>query len=381
MLNLKGIIALTGIAVLLAGCSGNGDEIEPSPLVKFDAVKKVNVLWSKDIGSSFGDKYHQLTPGITGSSIIVSDTKGNVSSYDLKTGKQRWDRSLDVSISGGVGAGGGTDTAVVTTYTGDVIALSADSGEINWQVAVGGEVVSQAQLNKNLVVVQLVTGDVIALDRASGEQRWVYTSNQPNLTLRGTSSPLVALDATLVGLDNGKFVAIDNANGAVIWQHRINIARGKSDIERLTDVDGKPILYKNVIYIPGYRGNLAAINPFNAQVLWRKPFSSYRGLAASNNTIYLSADNDVVHGVDSQSAAEIWRQDLLLNRAITSPVTLADQVVVGDNQGYLHFLSQDDGQFDARYKLGGALVGDMLVQDNILYVLSNNGRLTALTVK
>ena len=379
MFGFKKIIATAGVALVLAGCSSTGDEIKPSALVKFSAEKNIKVLWSKDIGTSFGDKYHQLTPGVAGKSIIVTDVSGKVSSYDLKTGATLWSTDLDVSIGSGVGAN--ASTAIVSTYSGDVIALDTDTGEIRWQVPVGGEVVSKAQLNTEITVLRMINGDIVALDLATGEQRWVYASNQPNLTLRGTTSPMVALDATLTGLDNGKFVALDNANGDILWQKRISVAKGKSDIERLTDIDGMPVLYKNVIYIPSYRGNLTAINPFTAEVVWRKPYSTYRGLAAGNNTIYLSADNDVVHAVDAQSATEVWRQDLLLNRSVTSPATLSGQVVVGDTQGYLHFLAQEDGRFVARYKVGGALVGDLLVKNKVLYALSNNGRLTAMTVE
>ena len=378
-MNIKRIIAIASTALFIAGCSSNGEEIEPSPLVKINAENKISVLWSKDIGSSFGDKYHQLTPGVVGKSIIVTDTQGQVSSYDLDTGKSLWKTDLDVAISSGVGAGAGT--AVVTTYTGDVIALSSIDGAIKWQVPIDGEVVAQPQMNSDIVVVQMVTGNIIALDINSGEQRWVFTSNQPNLTLRGTSSPLVALDATLTGLDNGKFVALDNKSGNILWQERISVPSGKSDIERLTDIDGKPMLYQNVIYIPSYNGNLTAINPFNAQVLWRKPYSTYRGLAGGNGNVYLSSSNDIVHGLDARSAAEIWRQDLLLNRTLTSPVSVNNTVAVGDKEGYVHFLAQNDGRFVARYKIGSALIGDMLVKDDVLYVLSNNGRLSALSIK
>ena len=379
MLSFTKVVALTAVVTFLAGCAGNGDDIKPSPLVKIASERTVNTLWSKSIGSSFGDKYHQLTPAVVGESIFVSDTKGKVSSYSTANGKLQWSQSLDVAISSGVGASEGM--VVVATYSGDVIALSPENGDILWQVPVGGEVVSQAQLNRQIVVVQLVTGDVVALDRLSGEQRWVYTSNQPSLTLRGTSSPLVAVDATLVGLDNGKYIALDNEDGHLLWQQRVAISKCKSDIERLTDIDGKSILYKKVIYIPSYRGNLTAINPFNAQVLWRKPYSSYRGLAAANNTLFLSSAEDVVHAVDTKTAAEIWRQDLLLNRRLNSPVTMLGTVAVGDKQGYIHFLAQDDGRFIARHKIGAALIGDMLVKDNVLYVLSNNVRLTALSFK
>ena len=378
MLSFKKVVTLFTVLTLV-GCAGNGEEIEPSPLVKIQSEKSVKTIWSNNIGSSFGEKYHQLTPSIAGTSIFATDTDGEVSSYDTKSGKKNWSVDLDTSISSGVGSGEGV--VVVVSYSGDVYALSSDNGEILWQVPVGGEVVSQAQLNRKLVVLQLVTGDVVALDKLTGEQRWVFTSNQPNLTLRGTSSPLVAQDATLVGLDNGKYTALDNDSGRVLWQHRISIAKGKSDIERLTDIDGKAVLYKKVIYIPSYRGNLTALNPFNAKVLWRKPYSSYRGLAAANNTLFLSSDKDVVHAADTQTAAEIWRQDLLLNREITSPAAILGTVAVGDKQGYIHFLAQDDGRFIARHKVGGALIGDMLVKDDVLYALSNNGRLTAMRIE
>lgn len=379
MVGLSRLIVLVSAVITLAGCSSTGDEIKPSALVSFKPEKSIKVLWSKNIGTNFGDKYHQLTPSVSGNSVVVTDVAGKVSSYDLQTGSLAWEKDLDVAISSGVGSS--PTTVVVSTYSGDVIALEADSGNVRWQVPVGGEVAAPAQLNQQLVVLRMVNGDVLALDLMSGEQLWVYASNQPNLTLRGTTSPMVALDATLTGLDNGKFVAIDNNNGDILWQHRISIAKGKSDIERLTDIDGKPILYKNIVYVPSYRGNLTAINPFNAEIVWRRPYSTYRGLAAGNNSIFLSADNDVVHGIDAQSAAEIWRQDLLLNRSITSPTSISDQVVVGDKQGYLHFMSQEDGHFVARFKVGGALVGDLLVKDETLYALSNNGRLTAMTVE
>lgn len=364
---------------VLAGCGGSGDEIEPNELVSFTSEKSINVVWSKNIGSNLGDKYHQLTPSIAGDAIFVTDREGNVSSYETVTGKLKWSVSLNIDVNSGIGAGEGK--VLLTTTDGEVIALDSNTGESLWQAALNAEAVSPPQMNKEITVLQLVSGDIVALELATGEQRWVFTSKQPALTLRGNSSPLVALDATLAGLDNGKFVAIDNISGDVLWQQRVNIPKGKSDIERLTDLDGRPILYKNVIYISGYRGNLTAINPFNAQVLWRKPYSSYRGLAAANDNIYLSADNDVVHAIDTGSASEVWRQDQLLNRMLTSPSVLSDTVVVGDKQGYLHFLSPEDGRFVARYNIGDAILGDMLVKDNVLYTLSNSGKLSAITLK
>ncbi|MGB1237261.1 MAG: outer membrane protein assembly factor BamB [Pseudomonadales bacterium] len=372
-------LTVAALGAVLVGCGSSVEEVEPNPLVKFNAERSIKQLWSRDIGSNLGDKYHQLMPSISADAIFATDADGVVSSYTLSDGKLRWKRDLDTQIIGGVGSS--SQVSVVTTLNGDAIALDSQNGDVLWQVPVGGEVVSQPQLNNEIVVLQLVSGDIVALEVSSGEQRWVYSAQQPALTLRGNGAPLVAYDATLAGLDSGRFVALDNLSGDVLWQKRVNIPQGKSDIERLTDLDGRPILYQNIIYISGYRGELVALNPFNAEILWRKPYSSYRGLAGGNNSIYLSEAGDIVVAIDVQTASEMWRQDQLLNRKLTSPAVLGKQIVVGDQQGYLHFMSPEDGRFVARYKIGSPVLGDMLVRDNVLYVLSNSGRLSALAFK
>lgn len=373
------LIGLT--ASVLSGCSlwGGSDEIEPSPLVDFTAEKKFAVKWSVQIGDGPGDAYHQMTPGVTSDRVYASDQDGLVVAIDKANGKSLWKTDLDVALTAGVGAGAGR--VVVVGLSGEVFCLDAATGELLWQHTLRSEVVSEPQLNNQIVVVQQINGVIVALDGQSGDEKWRYESQMPRLSLRGTSAPLVALDVTLAGLDNGKFVALDNNNGSILWEQNVSVAEGRSELERMTDVDGRPLLFENVIYVPSYQGELIAINPYNAQTVWKKEVSSYRSLAADFGNIYLSEANDHVQAFDARSAASVWSQNQLEYRRLTAPVVSGNSVIVGDKEGYLHAMSQIDGHFVARYDANSGLTGDMKVSDDVLYVLTDSGRLLALTLK
>ncbi|WP_372739587.1 outer membrane protein assembly factor BamB [Neptunomonas sp.] len=377
---LRRIASIALFSLALSGCGfwGGSEEVQPNKLVDFTAEKKVVVRWSANIGGDLGDKFHQMTPAISGDSIFAASADGAVSSFNVETGSKLWSVDLDVVLLAGVGAG--TSNLAVATQSGVIICLDATTGAEVWRKQVSSEVVAAPQLNNQIVVAQLINGQIVALDLQTGVQRWVYDSLAPRLTLRGTSSPIVASDVTLAGLDNGKFVALDNESGSVLWEQNVSIAQGRSELERMTDVDGRPLLFENVVYIAGFQGNLVAINPFNAQTLWAKKMSSYHSLAAGFGNIYVSESVGHVQALDARSAASVWRQDQLENRQITAPAVIGNAVAVGDSEGYIHFLSQIDGHFVARYDTGSRLVGDMKVKGSTLYALTDAGRLLALTL-
>lgn len=374
------IASIALISLSLTGCGlwGGSDEVEPNKLVDFTAEKQVAVKWSVDVGGDLGDKFHQMVPAISGDNIYTAVPEGVVSSFSLDGGKKNWQVDLETKLLAGAGAG--VDKVVVTTESGVVICLDAANGQELWRTQLASEVVSEPQLNEQLVVLQTVNSRVVALDAKTGKRRWAYESTQPRLTLRGTSTPIVALDVTLAAFDSGKFVAIDNDSGTALWEQSITIPEGRSELERMTDVDGRPLLFENVIYVPSYQGQIVAINPFNAQTLWSKKASSFHSLAAGFGNIYASESNDHVQAFDTRSAASVWKQDQLENRLISSPVVVSNSVAVGDYEGYVHFMSQIDGHFIARYDVGGAVTGDMKVKDDVLYVLTDAGKLLALTL-
>lgn len=376
-------MAVAALAAAISGCGFWGDseqEVKPAELVSFEAEKSVDVLWSTQVGSGLGKKYHQFVPALWGDQIFASDNKGRVQAFNRTTGERQWDVELDLTIGGGVGAG--FDVVALASEDGELLALDAADGSLKWRASLGTEAVAAPQFNAELVVVQLINGRLEAFDRLSGERRWTYDSLVPRLTLRGTSSPLVTLDATIAAFANGKIVALSNANGRVIWERRAAIPEGRSELERMVDIDGRPLLADGRLYIASYQGRLVAVEPRQAQIVWSQNVSSYRSLAAGFGNVYVSEVGDYVQAFDQKSSGSVWRQVALENRMITSPAVLGNTVAVADAQGYVHFMSQVDGHFVARYQVDSSgLLGDMLVADDVLYALSNGGRLVALKLK
>jgi len=377
-----GRILVTGIlAINLAACGwfGGEVEIEPAELVSFESEKSVKTLWSRSIGSGADDKFNQLTLGIAEDKIFASDSEGKVVAVNRADGKELWSVDLETTIIGGVGVG--PQHVAVSTEQGELVMLDAVTGAEKWRSQLSSEALSPAQMNNELVVSQLISGKLIAMDINSGEHRWTFDSQIPRLTLRGSSAPIVAANITIAGFANGKVVAIRNDTGLQVWERLVAAPQGKTELERMVDIDGQPLFLNGVIYIVSYQGRLVAINARDAQVLWSQATSSYKGLAAGFGNIYVSNAGGHVQAFDQRSSASVWNQNALELRQLTSPAVVGNTVVVGDYEGYLHFMSQVDGHFVARYKVdSSALKGDMRVIDDTLYVLTNGGRLAALTL-
>jgi outer membrane protein assembly factor BamB len=372
-------LSAVSLAALVSGCGfwGGRSEVEPSPLVDFEPEKQVQVVWETDIGSGPGSLYHQFAPAVGDEFVFAASRDGRVVAVDRATGREAWSVELEETLLGGVGAGFGT--LVVVNDEGEVIALDSASGEERWRGQVASEVIAQPQINNNLVVVQVINGQLAAFDRVTGAPRWTFDSQIPQLSLRGTSAPVLTPNVTLAGFANGKLIAVDNASGNAIWEQRVALAEGRSELERIVDVDGRPLIYNGTVFVGSYQGRLLALNPYGAQVLWAKDFSSYRSLAAGFGNVYAISAEDAVSAFDAGSSASVWHQDALRYRRLTSPVVLGNTVVVGDAQGYLHFLSQIDGHFVARYNFDASgLYSEPVVVEDTLYAFSNDGRLAAL---
>jgi outer membrane protein assembly factor BamB len=374
--------AAIAVSVSLAGCGlfSSEETVEPNPLVDFEAEQQFQQLWSLSTGGSLGSKFHQLVPSIDEQQIFAVNVEGDLVAADLASGSINWRVELETPIGGGVGAGNGI--VVLATESGEVIAFDTTDGSERWRYQASSEVISQPQMNAELVVVQQLDGKITALEVGSGERRWSYDSQIPRLSLRGTSAPIVAADLTLAGFANGKLVAVENASGRPVWEQRIALAEGRSELERIVDIDGKPLVYNRIVYVGSYQGRLVALNPGNGQVVWSQDLSTYRGLAGGFGNVYAISDEDHVHAFDARNSASVWSQDGLQYRRLTTPVVLGNSLVTADADGYLHVLSQVDGHFTARHRVSSSGVqSDLLVRDDVLYVLSNDGRLTALKFK
>jgi len=332
------------------------------------------------VGGGVGESYLKLTPAIDGKNIYAADAKGVVAAFDRSTGKQQWRVSLKEQLSGGVGAGFGV--VLVGTDSGHLLALDQADGRQLWRATVSSEILSAPKTNASTVVVQTLDEKIYAFDHATGEQRWQYESSAPALSLRGTSSPIVTSEVAIMGMGNGQVIALNPESGALLWKQRVSMPQGRSEFERMADVDGDLLLAGDTLYVTSFQGFVVALNVSTGRVLWRRELSSFHGPDEGLGNIYVSDANDELHALDQASNEQVWSQKALLYRKITAPVTFANYVAVADGEGYLHVLSQRDGSFVARKKIDGDGVrSTLLAKGKTLYVYGISGKLVALSVE
>ncbi|MBA1274352.1 outer membrane protein assembly factor BamB [Stutzerimonas azotifigens] len=374
------IAALLSLVVLAAGCSSSSKEPEPAELQKFDAEIRLDQEWSRSIGKGQGKTYNLLVPVVYGDQIFASDVRGRVMSMDRFTGKVEWRKDLDEPVAGGVGAGYGL--ILIGTLKGEVIALDAASGEERWRSQVGSEVLAAPAINGDIVVAQTQDDRLVALEMDTGTQRWAYESSPAVLTLRGTGAPVLTNQLAIAGLSSGRVVALDTRGGLPVWEQRVAVPQGRSELERVVDIDGGLLLSGGTLYVVSYQGRVAALELESGRILWQREASSSGGVALGYGSVYLSLANGTVESIDERSTTALWSNDQLARRQLSAPEVLSSYVVVGDFEGYLHFLSQVDGRFVARTRIESAGVRVRpVVSGDWLYAYGNDGKLVALTIR
>ncbi len=368
-------------AVLAAGCSSNSTkELPPAELEKFAEEVRLDKQWSRSIGEGQGETWNQLELAAEGDSLFAADIEGLVVAMNRETGKVLWETELDKPVSGGVGAGYGL--VLVGTLKGQVIALDSASGEVKWRAPVGSEVLAAPASNGNVVVVQTQDDRLVALDAASGERLWSYESTPAVLTLRGTGAPVVTNQLVVAGLSSGKVIALDVQRGIPVWEQRVAVPQGRSELERMVDIDGGLLLSGGTLYVVTYQGQLAALDLMSGRPLWQRQASSYVGVATGFGNIYVSQAGGTVEGIDERSTSALWSNDALARRQLTSPAVFSSNVAVGDLEGYLHLLSQVDGRFVGRVRVDSdGLRARPLVVGDWLYAYGNSGKLVAYTLR
>jgi len=373
--------AVLTLAVLAVGCSSNSKkELPPAELVKFDAEVKLDEQWSRSVGDGQGDLYNLLTPAVDGDSIFAAGADGDVMALDRETGKVLWKKDLEAPVSGGVGVGSGM--VLLGTLKGEVIALDATSGEEKWRARVTSEVLSAPATNGDIVVVQTQDDRLIGLEASTGTQRWIYENSPAVLTLRGTGAPVVTNNLAIAGLSTGKVIAVDTQRGLPVWEQRVAVPQGRSELDRVVDIDGGLLLSGTTLYVVTYQGRLAGLDLQTGRVLWQRDASSYVGVAEGFGSVYVSQASGTVEGIDERSTSALWSNDSLARRELSAPAVFSSYVAVGDIEGYLHLLSQVDGRFVARERIDsdGLRVRPLVVGDT-LYAFGNSGKLVAMKIR
>ena len=377
MKRMNQILAAGLAALLLAGCGGSSTkELPPAELEKFTAEVELERSWKRNIGIGQGDLYNTLQPALDGLTLYAADAKGRVVAMDRETGKIHWQVKLKEPLSGAVGAGGGR--VMLGTLDGAVITLDENDGSELWRAQVSSEVLAPPQTNGDIVVVQSQDDKLVALDIGTGEQRWMYESSLPVLTVRGHSTPVVSLHRVYAGLASGRVVALDAANGIALWEQRVAQPQGRSELERMVDIDGHLLLDDDTLYAATYQGNLVALDAQSGNIRWQRPASTHGGPGTGFGSVYLSQADGSVEAFDRNRATPLWTNDQLLRRRLTAPVAFDSYIAVADFEGYLHLLAQTDGRLVSRVRVDrkGVRV-PVIAQGSTLYVYGNSGDLAA----
>ena len=374
-------LAVLTLASIVVGCSSSQEqELEPAPLPDFTEKASLQQEWSRSVGDGQGEFYNKLIPAIEGNRIFASDLNGEVMAFDRLTGDKIWEKDLKHQVSGAISVNG--SLVFVGTLKGKVVALDANTGELVWSAKVPSEVLAPPVSNGNVVVVQTQDDRVIGLEADTGKRLWISDNTPAVLTLRGTSAPLVTDTLAIAALSTGKVIALDVQNGAPVWQQKVTLPKGRSELERIVDIDGGLLLDSGILYVVTYQGRMAGLDVESGQIVWQRDSSSYVGLGEGSGNVYVSLASGVVEGVDQNSASAMWSNDQLLRRQLTSPAVISNYVAVGDFEGYVHLLSQADGQYVGRENVDSdGLRVRPLVVDNWIYVFANGGDLVAYTIK
>ncbi|MDG9881996.1 outer membrane protein assembly factor BamB [Pseudomonas sp. GD04058] len=373
--------AVLTLAILAAGCSSNSKkELPPAELTKFTEEVVLQKQWSRSIGDGQGETYNMLVPAIENDRIYASDVTGVVMSLNRMNGDVIWKKDLEKPVSGAVGVGYGM--VLLGTLKGEVIALDSSTGEQKWTARVTSEVLAPPATNGDVVVVQTQDDRLIGLDAATGDRRWIYDSTPAVLTLRGTGAPIVTNRLAVAGLSSGKVIALDTSNGVPVWEQRVAIPQGRSELDRVVDIDGGLLLSGGTLYVATYQGRVAGLDLESGRVLWQRDASSYTGVAQGFGNVYVSEASGTVEGIDERSSSALWSNDQMARRQLSAPEVFSSYVAVGDFEGYLHLLSQVDGRFVGRECIDSdGLRARPLVEGNMIYVFGNSGTLEALTIK
>lgn len=353
------------------------DPRAPTKLVDIEAeIVKTQLVWRSSIGG-LGEIHNKMRPYITEGHVYLSDAEGQVEAWQRVDGKRLWRVSLKKQISGGVV--GGEGIVALGTKNGLVIALDTQEGDEKWRTVVTSEVMALSEVKQGVVVVRTNDNKVHALDIETGELVWHKSRNIPPLTLRGASEPKIIGDAVLVGYDDGKMTALTLQDGAELWEATVSVARGRSELERISDVDGEIAYFDGVVYAVGFNGSVVAVDMETGLTGWTREFSSSVGLSADENRIYITDADNSIWALDKTSGATLWRQDKLLYRKLTAPKIMGNYIVTGDFKGYLHWLSKEDGKLVGRNKVSRDVINAApIIINGLAYVLANDGSLSVL---
>jgi outer membrane protein assembly factor BamB len=368
------------VLVLVTACSKDKSIDEPAKLTPLPSPSlQVKRVWSAQVDDKKAVVLRLgLGISIEGNRVYAAGHKGEVVALDLASGRTVWRVKTGAPLSGGTAAS--PDMVLVGASDGRLFAF-APNGDRRWVVRLNGEVLAAPTISEHLIAVRTGDGKLHALSPADGHELWVQEQQVPRLSLRGTARPIIAGETVLCGFDNGKVVAVSAGDGSVLWEAQVTPPHGRTELERLSDIDSAVSVSGHDVYAVGFQGRVAMLALDNGQVWWSHETSSYRGLTLDQDTMYVATADGEVVALKTRTGAEIWRQKALLHRGLSAIAVMDDSIVTGDFQGYVHWLDKATGDIAARVQEGKVRISNPpLVAGNLVVVVNDRGQINAYRV-
>jgi outer membrane protein assembly factor BamB len=367
--------AATALLILL-GCDNDKEVDPPAELTDITTTRDVRRVWSSGLGGDAERLRLALKPVVVEGRVYAASHDGEVVALSADTGKRAWLVKTKLALSAGPEVGSGL--VVLGSSDGDLIALDASNGAERWRRSIASEILAQPLVINDIVVIRTVDGHIEGLSTADGKTRWAVDEQVPRLTLRGTAPPVLAGDRIVAGFDNGKVLAIDPRNGEVMWDTIVNAPRGRTELERLADIDSPARVAGDDIFVVGFQGRIAMLARDSGQIWWARDASSYRGFTMDEQNLYLTNSDSVVIAMRRTDGAVLWEMNTLRRRGLTAPSIDGDSLVVGDFEGYLHWLDKATGTIVARQKADGERITNAAVAGETgVFVQTDSGKLLA----
>jgi outer membrane protein assembly factor BamB len=374
-----------GVLALMTGCSTlsslnpfatKSKSNVPAPLVELKGTMAVRTAWKLDIGKARG---YQFSPALAGNTVIVAGADGSIARVEAADGRQMWRIKAGSELTAGVG----TDGNVIAVGAADGVLMAFDmDGKALWKTQLSSELLSAPAVGQGIVVARSVDNRIVGIDAATGQKKWTVQRTAPALTLRTAPGMLVYNADVIVAQPAGKLGAFLLATGAPRWEVEVGSARGATELERVTDIGGMPVVFESDVCAVAYQGRVACYEAASGSPRWTRDLSSLVGVAVDQRFVFAADDKGALNAFNRDGGASAWKNDKLSYRGLSTPVSYGRTVAVGDYQGYIHFLSREDGTFLARAATdGSAISGTPLVAGSNLIFQTQNGTVTAIAVE
>jgi outer membrane protein assembly factor BamB len=382
MRNLAQVILIFMVSSYLLSCSSEDNSEPPAELTNIENALKIKIDWKTNTGAGIETASYNMRPLLLRNEIFSVDIEGLVKSIDAETGKVKW--SAETEVAAITGLAGTAEVILASSRNGNLNAYDIvdDDLRLRWSTRLKGEIRAQPQVDSEQVFVRTVDGKLFALSLLDGRIQWTVTRRVPALSLTGNSQPVVRENLVIAGFDDGKISAFNRVDGQTVWETIVSNPSGRTEIERLVDLDGQFILKDGVIYVSSYQGRLAAIQAIDGNILWSRKFSSYQSIVADDEALYLSGDKSHIWSIDRRTGSAFWKQEVLHARKITAPLLTGDALVVADLEGYVHWLDKSDGALRGRVRpTDSRHIAQPLLWNDRIMVIDSEGTLSSIYLK